>query len=408
MAEESKPLIPQHHQHPDHALPTKETDNYNAISFDEDTCSPNAPPSRISSLFSSLKRRAVLFVAFILLFAPFSYYFISLTAAIEPTSIKVPDLIRVQELHPSHHPHSNKRLVIVGDVHGRLDALQHLLKKVKFNEHHDHLVLLGDMITKGDDSVGVLDYAMSINASCVRGNHEDNVLREYAHHYKLPEPKVEPIKDIKFSDEAQDSEGVSQDADEDAAAPDTLTAAPVEDDADDQLQVEKRSNSDAPKPNLMAPMKVKDQDVALLLKPRHVSYLGSCPAILYLGSSTGFHSTPAVAVHAGLQWHIPKLTHQHPSTVFTMRSLLPSAFTRASEDREGVTWSKIWTDKQTEKSRHKDRMTVFYGHDAKNGLTLRKYSAGLDTGCVGGGKLTAMVVSKKNGIVKHKLESVGC
>lgn len=37
-------------------------------------------------------------------------------------------------------------------------------------------------------------------------------------------------------------------------------------------------------------------------------------------------------------------------------------------------------------------MTVIYGHDASSGLNIKKYTKGLDSGCVQGGKLTALVV----------------
>lgn len=38
-------------------------------------------------------------------------------------------------------------------------------------------------------------------------------------------------------------------------------------------------------------------------------------------------------------------------------------------------------------------MTAIYGHDSKSGLSLREYTKGLDSGCVKGGKLTALVIS---------------
>lgn len=38
------------------------------------------------------------------------------------------------------------------------------------------------------------------------------------------------------------------------------------------------------------------------------------------------------------------------------------------------------------------RSTVIYGHDSRRGLQLHDYSKGLDTGCVRGGKLTAMII----------------
>lgn len=36
--------------------------------------------------------------------------------------------------------------------------------------------------------------------------------------------------------------------------------------------------------------------------------------------------------------------------------------------------------------------TVIYGHDASSSLNIKKYTKGLDTGCVNGGKLTALVI----------------
>lgn len=56
-------------------------------------------------------------------------------------------------------------------------SLLDLLTKADFNEKHDHLILAGDMISKGPDSKGVVDLAMKVGASAVRGNHEDRVLK---------------------------------------------------------------------------------------------------------------------------------------------------------------------------------------------------------------------------------------
>jgi hypothetical protein len=36
--------------------------------------------------------------------------------------------------------------------------------------------------------------------------------------------------------------------------------------------------------------------------------------------------------------------------------------------------------------------TVIYGHDSKSSLSLKTYTKGIDTGCVKGGKLTALIV----------------
>lgn len=72
---------------------------------------------------------------------------------------------------------TGKRLVFVGDVHGHRAALEALLGKIGFDHRRgDHLVLVGDVVAKGPDTKGVLDLAMELGASAVRGNHEDLVL----------------------------------------------------------------------------------------------------------------------------------------------------------------------------------------------------------------------------------------
>lgn len=37
-------------------------------------------------------------------------------------------------------------------------------------------------------------------------------------------------------------------------------------------------------------------------------------------------------------------------------------------------------------------MTVIYGHDARSGLSIEKHTKGLDSGCVKGNQLTALVI----------------
>lgn len=74
-----------------------------------------------------------------------------------------------------------KRLIIIGDVHGQLATLKKLLKQINFdNKNGDHLIFTGDLINKGPDSPGVVQLAMDLGASAVRGNHEDRALLLYA------------------------------------------------------------------------------------------------------------------------------------------------------------------------------------------------------------------------------------
>jgi len=62
------------------------------------------------------------------------------------------------------------------------------------------------------------------------------------------------------------------------------------------------------------------------------------------------------------------------------------------ETREGTPWARVWDKFQRNHyADPNERTTVVFGHDAHAGLQKGKYSFGLDTGCVAGGKLTAMV-----------------
>ena len=60
----------------------------------------------------------------------------------------------------------NRRILAVSDIHGCLDYLKNGLKKANFGDD-DFLVIDGDMIVRGDDSLGTLRYVMDL---CERGN----------------------------------------------------------------------------------------------------------------------------------------------------------------------------------------------------------------------------------------------
>lgn len=64
-----------------------------------------------------------------------------------------------------------KRTLIIGDVHGCLDELQRLLDTMDYSPE-DRLVFVGDLINKGPDSLGVLEYVDSLDAEVILGNHE--------------------------------------------------------------------------------------------------------------------------------------------------------------------------------------------------------------------------------------------
>lgn len=71
---------------------------------------------------------------------------------------------------------SVKNVFVVGDLDGSLSGLQKALNRTGFVEHVDHLICLGDMIDRGNESIPLIHYLLDINADFVLGNHEHLML----------------------------------------------------------------------------------------------------------------------------------------------------------------------------------------------------------------------------------------
>lgn len=74
-----------------------------------------------------------------------------------------------------------RRTLVIGDVHGCLEELDELLRVAEHAPGRDRLVLLGDLLDRGPDPVGVLRRARELGAEAVLGNHEEKHLRFAAH-----------------------------------------------------------------------------------------------------------------------------------------------------------------------------------------------------------------------------------
>lgn len=286
---------------------------------------------------------------------------------------------------------NGRRLIIVGDIHGMDKSFEKLLKHISYDGATDHIVAAGDMVNKGPHSSRVIARLMELGASAVRGNHEDRILLALASH------------------DEQEAAGLN------VTYPD--------------YQVRRSS-----KPDL---------ETARQLSREQIKWLAQRPLIL---------SADALAmyvVHAGL---VPGIrpAKQDPWAVMNMRSLiepppLALALPVPEEDdffdeesnlddedyddnddgddaqadiapaelipvdtHEGLKWARLW-DRRQSRIRKASRRTVVYGHDAKRGLTVGKYTFGLDSACVNGGELTALIVQlNKKGDLTHKIRQVSC
>lgn len=290
---------------------------------------------------------------------------------------------------------NGRRLIIIGDIHGMDKALDKLLDHVSYSKDTDHIVAAGDMINKGPHSGKVISRLMDLGASAVRGNHEDNVL---------------------------------------------LALASVEE------QQEASLNVTYPEFQTRRSKKA-DLTTARQLSKEQIKWLAERPLILSLDDLAMY------IVHAGL---VPGIrpAKQDPWAVMNMRSLIePSKAVSHDDDgtyedeelsespidedmedteddleddtdladssfapqdlipvdtHEGQKWARFW-DRRQARLQKSSRRTVVYGHDAKRGLTVGRYTFGLDSACVNGGELTALVlrVSKK-GNLKSKIRQVPC
>lgn len=71
------------------------------------------------------------------------------------------------------------RTIFVSDIHGCLDEFNELLKKLQYDWQNDRLILLGDLLDRGPDSVGVVKRARELNLECLMGNHEHKFVKWY-------------------------------------------------------------------------------------------------------------------------------------------------------------------------------------------------------------------------------------
>lgn len=72
----------------------------------------------------------------------------------------------------------DKRVIIVGDVHGCLGKLKALLEdRLAVNFAEDVVILAGDLVVKGPDSIGVVQYAMEKKMLAIKGNHDIKAIK---------------------------------------------------------------------------------------------------------------------------------------------------------------------------------------------------------------------------------------
>jgi diadenosine tetraphosphatase ApaH/serine/threonine PP2A family protein phosphatase len=216
------------------------------------------------------------------------------------------------------------RTIIIGDVHGCLDELVALVAACG-GIADSRVVLVGDLVAKGPDPIGVIRWARENGATAVLGNHDDHVLTA----------------------EAQATAG----------APDSGGKKPKH----------------APK--------AEHLKIAAAMQPDDWAWLRSRP--LWLSYSAGEIAPMSVlVVHGGLVPGVA-LHAQERRHLLALRSIDDDG--KPSTRIEGVPWASRWTGPEH----------VVFGHDALRGLQQHPFATGLDSGCVYGKQLTALLLPER-------------
>ncbi len=226
------------------------------------------------------------------------------------------------------------RTIVVGDVHGCLDELEELLVATTYVPGPDRLVFLGDLLDRGPDPVGVLRRVRALGAECVLGNHEEKHLRYAAH--------------------------------------------------------EARRKTDPRYRNPMRAFESRRADEHARLAHEDLLWLASLPRWIGLGGGW-------VAVHGGLLPGVA-LRAQPPDWAVRLRYVDPGGKPVPRDVGDAGTpgvrrWAEAWTGPES----------VVYGHFPQGLGAPRRdepragvVCLGIDTGCVYGGALSALLLPSRD------------
>jgi predicted phosphodiesterase len=225
----------------------------------------------------------------------------------------------------------DKRTIVIGDVHGCLAELDELLKVVEYKADDDRLVFVGDLVDRGPDSVGVVRRVRELNAEVVMGNHDEKHLR-----WKRWEDKVASGAERKNPMKAFDEDKLSTQAG------------------------------------------LNDEDFA---------WIARMPKSLRLGNLCG---REYAVVHGGCEANRP--FNKQGKQVLRVRYCNVETGCFNGSDYPGHQpagtryWSELW----------KGPESIIYGHAVWDEVRTDHYDGyacwGIDTGCVFGGSLTALLL----------------
>lgn len=233
------------------------------------------------------------------------------------------------------------RTIIIGDIHGCIDEFRELVRLLR-PRGRDRLICLGDFMDKGPEPAECVSFARKIGAEAVLGNHEER-------HVRWRDRQDRQAKDPSFK-------------------------------------------------NSMRPFDEADAAQNAALSAHDLEWLRGLPRVLSLDPEW----PTWVAVHGGFLPGVP-VSKQDPSKVVRARYVdpegkhVPIDYDDPSGPRVPA-YARFWME-----TYDGDR-NVVYGHEAHSLSNIRVDHRpqnvacfGIDTGCVHGGHLTALVLRKPRG-----------
>ncbi|PAV16397.1 Metallo-dependent phosphatase [Pyrrhoderma noxium] len=351
----------------------------------------------------------------------------------DPLSSQKQEYTRYKMLETLHDHELNfgksvSRIIVIGDIHGMWDSFRKLLVKLHFDSSSDFLIHIGDLVSKGptSGSLDVLSYMTTHNVTGVRGNHDQLVIgwRAWIEHVLQHPGGREFIEELdkKTKVELKELTKFAENGLDDIKTPKWKRIPRGWDISTDHYHIA-RALSDAQFEYLLS--------LPLVL---HVPFLHTFfvhAGLLPLDPRHGINSKHQPLAHLPLLNPAQELAvlndipqNVKPWNLLNMRSILEDN-TLTKNAKKGKAWAKLWNsivnqckgydlkddinaelDKQngninldgTNPKSHLvcHPLTVVYGHAASRGLDIKRWSKGLDSGCVYGRRLSALVLTPPN------------
>ncbi|KAF9560073.1 hypothetical protein EC968_006348 [Mortierella alpina] len=280
---------------------------------------------------------------------------------------------------------SVERTIVIGDTHGSLVGLNGFLANITFNPQKDRLIFAGDLVAKGPQSLEVINRAMELNARCVLGNHDDKVLRWKGYLDSLSSEEREHLaKDAQRRLDAAAETAVEQ-------------ARAFRDNVAPNCSITWSKDHGNPMAQLCSIPSdlVESSDhhhIATRITASQYQYLLSCPLIMTLPRSLSVRKVPIHITHAGID-PAHNIEKQLPWVLENIRTLMQDG--TPSSKKRGRSWAKVFNDMKVldeDPATEAGDFLLLYGHDAIRSLNVKRWSIGLDSGCVYGGSLSGYVV----------------